>query len=326
MTGAVLPPAAGAGRERGGVGKICLMKMLPSQRRWFRERGARGATAAGRVWRGLAAGGLVLLAAMPAARAQTPSPLAEWQYNGGEMLRSTFMPEIPRWQVVAGGAMAVQPLYDGSARTHVEPGLSFDMRYRDIAFASLGEGIGINLIHEQMYRAGVAISYDLGRQESADRVHLNGLGNVNFAPEAKVFGDVVLSKDFPVVLRANVRRQIGATNGWIGDLGAYMPLPGSGQTFQWFAGPSATLADSAYMQRYFGVGVAQSRRSGLRRFNASAGFKSVGFGLSANYFFTHHWFVNGEVAVTRLVSSAARSPITQSKTGVSAGLSMNYMF
>lgn len=277
------------------------------------------------------AGALGLLAsaallAPRSARAQTPSPLAEWQYSAGVPLEAMFEPDTPTWQGVLGGATAFQPLYDGSARYKVQPGISADLRYEDLAFASLGEGVGVNLLRDQHYHAGIAITYDLGRSESADRVHLNGLGDINFAPEAKIFADYVFSKDFPLVLRADVRRQIGATNGWIGDAGAYMPLPGSGPSFQWFVGPSLTFADDTYMQRYFGVGVAQSAHSGLRRYNASGGLKSVGFGFSADYFFTEHWFVSGDAALEQLVGSAARSPITQTATGVTAVFSVNRKF
>jgi outer membrane scaffolding protein for murein synthesis (MipA/OmpV family) len=274
---------------------------------------------------GVLGAGILALAACPA-RAQTPSPLAEWQYSAGRPLQVMFEPDQPDWQVVAGVAAYAQPLYDGSARTRAQPGISLDLRYRDLAFASLGEGVGVNLLHGSNYHAGIAISYDLGRSESVDRVHLHGLGNVNFAPETKLFADYVISEDFPLVLRANVRRQIGATNGWIGDAGAYMPLPGSGQTFQWFAGPSLTFADDTYMQRYFGVGVAQSARSGLRRYNAAGGLKSVGFGLSANYSLTEHWIVAADAALTQLVGSAADSPITQNATGASVALSLNRKF
>ena len=119
---------------------------------------------------------------------------------------------------------------------------------------------------------------------------------------------------------------MGGADGWIGDAGAYMPLPGSSETFQWFAGPTMTVADASYMQRYFGVGVAQAFHTHYPRYKASAGVKSYGFGVSVVYFLTKHWFATADGALSQLVGSAAHSPITQASTQGTVDISFNYQF
>jgi outer membrane scaffolding protein for murein synthesis (MipA/OmpV family) len=261
-----------------------------------------------------------------AARAQTPSPLAEWQYSAGIPLETLYEPEKSPWRIRLGPAASVQPWYEGASRYHVIAGPSIDIRYRDWFFASTGEGVGFNVLNGPNWRAGVAVSYDLGRRAADDPGHLSGLGNIHPAPEIKLVAEYVVSKEFPLVLRADIRRNLGGSDGWIGDVGAYLPLPGSSPKFFWFAGPSLTFADARYMNAWFGVNRVQAAQSGYRSYSANAGLKSVGVGVSAAWNFREHWFVSGNAAIEQLVGSAAHSPITQRATNGVFNLALNYQF
>jgi outer membrane scaffolding protein for murein synthesis (MipA/OmpV family) len=275
----------------------------------------------------LAAAAVAGMAVMPApASAQTPAPLQEWQYSAGVPLEKLMEPQIPTWQIAVGAAAAFQPRYDGADRYHFEGGPSVDIRYSDLYFASTGEGFGANVLQGQNWRISLAAAYDLGRRGQDDDEHLHGLGNINPAPELKLAADYVVSKSFPLVLRADIRRSFGGSNGWVGDLGAYMPLPGSSKTFFWFAGPSLTFADSKYMNSWFGVSQVQAADSQYSYYHASAGLKSAGFGVSAIWFFQKHWFAACDFALEQLVGSAARSPVTQRASNGVLDLSINYQF
>jgi len=258
--------------------------------------------------------------------AQTPSPLAEWQYSAGIQLQRLFEPTIPTWQTELGVGTQFAPVSDGMARYRVQPGPVIDVRFMDEAFLSIGEGIGANLITFSHVRVGAAITYDLGRPISADAAHLYGLNKIGPAAETKVFADYALAKGFPVTLRVDIRRQFGATNGWIGDFGAYTPLPGSSTSFAWFAGPTVTVADQRYMNEYFGVEQYQVKASGYRHYVGEAGLKSAGLGVSAAWLITPHWIVNASGAVNRLLGSAAESPITENKDQAVISLSALYKF
>ncbi len=266
-------------------------------------------------------GALVLIILLsPLAAAQTPSPLANWQYSTGEILIPLGGP-VPEWRVTLGGGVAAQPDYEGAKRYTIEPSGVIDIRYRDLAFISDGEGIGINVLHGPGYRAGVAVSYDLGRNQSDDP-RLMHLGNIYPAPEAKLFGQYFLA---PFVVTADLRQAVGGHAGLIGDLGAYIPLPVLPHTFL-FIGPTVTLADDRYMQSYFGVGESQSAASGLPRFTADGGFKNAGIGATIVYLLGEHWLFISDMAFEQLLGSAAASPIPATRTQFTVDFNVAYRF
>jgi len=243
---------------------------------------------------------------------QTPSPLQEWQYPGGTILEKLYDPNLQDWRVVLGAAVAAMPRYDGARSYRLTPGPVIVILYRDIAFASVGEGLGVNLLRGDKYRAGVSIGYDLGRPMSDEYKHLRGLGDINPAPVIKVFGSYVISKKFPLILRADVRRIVGGADGLLGDLDFFMPLPGSSKTFIMFAGPTITFSNRQYTRNAFGVSAAQASRSAYPVYDAHGGLTAAGVGFSASRFMTQHWLINADLAWNRLLGSASESPITQS--------------
>ncbi|WP_374992757.1 MipA/OmpV family protein [Burkholderia multivorans] len=275
---------------------------------------------------GLSACAALAIAGARDALAQTPSPLGEWQYSAGVPLQKLYEPTMPTWQVSVGAAMTLQPRYAGSDRYRVMGGPNLDVRYRDLFFLSTGEGLGANVLRGPNWRVSLSVGYDLGRRSADDLGHLNGLDNINAAPVMKLSADYVVSKDFPLVLRADVRRSIGGSNGWVGDFSAYMPMPGSNEHFFWFAGPTVSFADSRYMNSWFGVNQGASARSGLPVYSSRAGIKSVGAGVTMVWFVNKHWFVTMDGAIEQLVGRAARSPITQQSTNGVFDMSVNYRF
>lgn len=242
------------------------------------------------------------------------------------MLEKVFETELPRWGVVLGAAALEQPIYQGSHRYRAEAGPVIDIRYYDIAFLSSGDGLGVNLIRGETYRAGVSLGYDLGRRESADFARLHGLGNIDAAPVIKAFGSWVVSKKVPAVVRVDVRRIMGTkgASGVLGDLNVFMPLPGSSKTFLMLAGPSLTFANRQYTERVFGVSTAQARASGYEPYSAHGGDSAVGLGFSSTKFITAHWLFNCNLSVQWLMGSARDSPITQTKVQSLVELSTGY--
>jgi outer membrane scaffolding protein for murein synthesis (MipA/OmpV family) len=257
--------------------------------------------------------------------AQTPSPLQEWQYSGGIILARLFEPNLPDWQVVLGAAAEVQPVYAGAAANEVQGGPVINIQYRDIAFLSTGDGLGVNFLRGDHYRVGASLAFDLGRREREDYTNLRGLGDISPAPVAKVFASYVLSKQFPLVLRVDARQLLGGADGTVGDVGIYMPLPGSSRKFVMFAGPSITLATHHYLQSEFGVTPAQSLASGHPVFNPHAGMVAAGVGFSATRFITDHWLVNLDAAVSKFKGSPDVSPLTERSTQRALALSINHL-
>ncbi len=286
---------------------------------------ARGLVNSRKSWLALLTG-LLLLAGINPAVAQTPSPLAEWQYSSGIQLQRLFEPKIPTWQTELGIGTEFQPGADGIGRYEAQAGPAIDIRYKDIAFLSTGEGLGVNLFSFRHISVGAAITYDLGRSPHVDGKALTGLGTIHLAPEAKIFATTVLGKGFPLTIRVDARKQLGGSNGYIGDIGAYLPMPGSSAKFAWFLGPTVTIADNRYMNAYFGISKAQAADTHYRRYKAAGGFKSAGFGISTVYFVTPHVIIDVNAAFDRLLGSAAESPITQTKYEAAVSVSGLYKF
>jgi outer membrane scaffolding protein for murein synthesis (MipA/OmpV family) len=241
-------------------------------------------------------------------------------------LARLFEPEIPEWRAELGLALVSRPLYEGAQAYRELAGPVVDVRYRDLAFASVGEGIGVNLLGGDNYRMGVALGYDLGRLERDDLDHLKGLGNIGAAAVPKAFISYAVSKQVPLVLRADVRRSVGGSDGLQADVEAYLPLPGSSKTLIMFAGPSVTVANRQYLQREFGVTAAQALASGHPEYDAHAGLEAAGFGFSATRFVGDHWLVNIELAGDHLLGSAAGGPVIARTVQGQASVSVAYQW
>jgi outer membrane scaffolding protein for murein synthesis (MipA/OmpV family) len=268
---------------------------------------------------------VLIVASLTSARAQTPSPLQEWQYSGGIILARLFEPDLPEFRTVLGLAAQVQPVYSGSRAYRVEGGPVIDFHYRDIAFISTGDGIGYNVLRGDHYQLGVALAYDLGRRERDDLTNLHGMGNIGVAPVGKVFGSWVLAKHFPLILRVDARQFAGGAQGAVGDAGVYLPLPGSSKTFVMFAGPSITLATHHYLQTLYGVTPEQSLMSGHPAYGIKDnGTTAAGVGFSATKFLTPHWLLNLDTAINQIRGDASRSPLVERRTQRVLALSIDY--
>ncbi|MBN2038484.1 MAG: MipA/OmpV family protein [Spirochaetes bacterium] len=252
--------------------------------------------------------------------AQAPSPLAHWQYSAGEVMAKLGGP-LPDWRIMLGITGSAAPSYEGSDKYKIMPGGFPDIRFRDIAFISAGEGIGVNLLRGLTWRAGISAGYNPGRKNNNDD-GIKGLDKISPSPEIAAFAQVFI---MPIAITADIRRAIGGHNGWIGDLGFYLPLSGSTELVL-FAGPSITIADSAYMDAYFGIDQKQSVKSKLPEYKADACVKNVNFGITALYYFTEHIFIISEAAYERLLLDAAESPVSAKDDQFTADLSIAYSF
>ena len=257
--------------------------------------------------------------------AQTPSPLQEWQYVNAVPLMRLFQPTIPETEFVLGAGGEDRPLYDGARDYRFIGGPIFDVRYRDIAFFSTGEGLGVNLVRGANLTAGVAIGYDFGRKTSDDESNLRGLPNIGRAPVIKLFANYVVSRDFPLVIRVDLRQSVGrGPDGLVGDLSTYFPLPGSSPRLIMLLGPSMTWGSEKYLQLRFGVTPSESVLSMHPEFRPTAGVSASGLGYSATFFMTSHWFVELDAAWRWLLNSAQDSPITERTSSPAAAFSVSY--
>jgi outer membrane scaffolding protein for murein synthesis (MipA/OmpV family) len=255
------------------------------------------------------------------ALAQVPYPFTYWQNAPGITLRSLGGP-IPEWDINVGGGAAIMPQFEGSKSYQVQPSPAIDIRYKDLAFFSVGEGLGYNIIHGDTYRAGVAVSYDVGRSPDTTS-WLAGTGNVHPALEPKLFAEAAF---LPLIFFGDIRRQVGGTQGLLGDLAVYMPVVGN-ETIVVFVGPEITVADRRYTQGYFGIDQQQARPfSQFRTYDPNGGITHANFGLSVDWQVIEDWHLAFDAAYERLTGSAAESPLVQTKNAATSALNLVYGF
>jgi outer membrane scaffolding protein for murein synthesis (MipA/OmpV family) len=268
---------------------------------------------------------LVIACSSRGVLAQTPSPLQEWQYSGGIILARLFEPDLPRWRTILGVAAEWQPIYDGARAYRVSGGPIINIRFRDIAFLSTGEGLGFNFLRGDHFQVGLGVTYDLGRKEKDDLTNLHGMGDISAAPVGKLYGSWVLSRKFPLILRVAARQFIGGAGGAVGDAAVYAPLPGSSKTFVMFAGPSITLGTRQHLQALYGVTPEQSLASGHPVYDIPhSGTSNAGVGFSATKFFGKHLLLNLDAAISQIRGSPSRSPLVEERTQRVLALSFDY--
>lgn len=264
--------------------------------------------------------GLAVALAGVVAPAKT-STLTDWQSSSGIVMRPLGGP-VPDWQITVGGGLAVLPAYEGSNQQRLTPAPTIDVRYKDLAFLSLGEGIGVNILRGANYRAGVAIAYDLGREHNAAS-RLNGTRNIDPAPVFKAFAQYAF---VPLVLSVDLKQALTSYQGLTADLGAYMPVIAD-KKLQIFVGPEITFADARYMQAYFGVNPQNTGpQSPFRNYSAHGGVKDAKFGVSGLYHFSDHWLFDAAFGVERLLGAAAGSPIVQTPWNWTLAGTLDYTF
>jgi outer membrane scaffolding protein for murein synthesis (MipA/OmpV family) len=280
------------------------------------------------IGRGAIFAAALCVAGASGAEAQTPSPLGFWQFSAGQVL--VPVEEAPKWRITLGPTYSYQPKYEGSQHYEFQPGLNFEVRYKERLYLSTGEGLGYDLLRGRNYRAGVGLTYDLGRR--IDSSELAGLNKVRSAPQFRVYGEYVLrpkvgAHEFPIILSVTMYRAIGGYDGFNADAGAYMPIAGSAEK-RWFvfAGGSASFADDDTLQAYFGVTPQESARSGYRVYRPNNSFRSFGTGIDAGWYFTEHWLISGSVGSKWLVGDASHSPYVFQKWQLSSNVSIGYTF
>src|SRR5262249_37825337 len=107
------------------------------------------------------------------------------------------------------------------------------------------------------------------------------------------------------------RRQIGAGNGTLVDLGVSTTLP-LGRHLLLLPSAMVTWADARYGRTYFGVDANQSAISGgLPTYAAGAGLRDAAFALFAIVPLDEHWSVQSLVKAEMLLGDAASSPLTE---------------
>lgn len=223
------------------------------------------------------------------------------------------------WNAIVGVGARYAPKFEGADEFEVSP--------IPMISAQIGDRVSIDttrltvdLLETRGFTLALEGGYELGRDED-DSSHLRGLGDID---AGGVIGARLSYALGAMEFYASVDRTIGGSDGLLGNIGT--TVSHQYDRFILSAGASATIADDNHMESYFGVQSAQSARSGLREYDASAGLKRVDIEASVTYMATENWLIRGQAGVGFLTGDAQDSPIVQDDVQPSALLSVGYKF
>lgn len=219
------------------------------------------------------AAALTLLA--PAVHAQTAPQAAPQRLQGP--------PPQPTWTLTVGMVPLVTPAWQGSRDYALSIFPDIRVAYKDVAFASVQEGFGVNVINRDGWKIGPIARLRFGRRESTGgspflvtggSQALRGFGNIGLAGE---FGGFVqYSPTCRLALRTELRQGTGGHEGLVAE--PSIRFSDRAGVFRYSLALRSTFASAKYTQVYFGVTPEQAARAGLPAYNTGSGLVSAGLG------------------------------------------------
>lgn len=228
------------------------------------------------------------------------------------------------WDVSVGAGVALSPEYEGSDDMRVSPIPIVNVTWNDRIYLNVPEELGAHVYRGENLAAAVGVGYDFGRDDDSA---LDGLGDVDGAATLNLRLEYQVGR-----ITSSIRgtRYLGSSDGLEVDLGveALLPLRRGGDHPTPALSPaiSATWADGNYTQAYFSVDGDQAARSGLERYDAGAGFKSVEGSVAFMYPLGSGWLANASLEYSRLIGDAADSPIVRDEDQFVAALIILHRF
>ncbi len=247
--------------------------------------------------------------------------------------------EPRRWELSAGLMLASLPDFEGSRTSspRLLPWISGFYRTGKWGTFSLDTGaltvpgaFSWEFIDRDERGLGVLLGERASRSESdpslfsldGGSARLRGSGSIDGGFD---YGLQARISVFGVPLFAQVRRAFESSGGTLVIAGMYAPIEW-GDRLTLTVLPTMAWADADEAQTYFGVTPQQSAGTGLPAYSAAAGWWRAGCETLIDVKISGGWSVTADVAYTRLLGDAARSPIVESADQFGAGLGLTYEF
>lgn len=226
-------------------------------------------------------------------------------------------PTRPGWQADLGGAVIVNPRFQGSADYRVLPVPYFDVRYNDargnLFFANVPQGIGAWFLRRRdaggrRLAASAAVAPGFANRDPDD---LEGLDTFGTAIEGRVrieYG----GRRFGV--QASIAQALGTGHeGLYADLGASARFRLGERGFA-SVGPAVRFGDGSYVGALYSVSPAEATRTGLAPFAAEGGLESVAAQAVVSLPLAGRWRWTGVARIGVLQGDARDSTLTESAT------------
>lgn len=215
------------------------------------------------------------------------------------------------WYLKVGGAAFVAPRYQGdnSYLFQGKPMISLGRADQTVRFTSRNDNPSFSLYDSGALRAGVTGKLVLPRDKDTSR-DLKGLDPVKFGIEAGGFAEVYPTDWMRI--RAEVRRGIRSHDGIVADVAADAFIDVT-DTIRLSAGPRVSFATEGYMDAYYGVSARESKRSGLRKYEAEGGVQSAGLGAAIDWKATEKIDTSLFAEYSRLLGPVADSSLVKER-------------
>ena len=227
------------------------------------------------------------------------------------------------WDIRLGVLGAVHPDYQGSDdyKTSVAP--YFRINWRDRIILG-GRSLRARVLNGGPLSMGPLVRLRGGRDEG-DNEDLAGLGDDERSIEV---GGFMRYRIGPYRFRMTATQDVAdGHNGALVEVGAGAQIPFDRPWFLLMG--KVTWADQDYTKSFFGVTASESRRSGLRQFDTSAGVRDVGFTIASRLPIWREMSLVAAFNYEKLLGDAADSPLTQAvgdADQVSANMGLIYRF
>ena len=253
--------------------------------------------------------------AASAASAAAPSPASD--FDGTIGLTGAYRPRYPG--APKQGFHGTPGFYLRWGRYTITNASGFAPRRSE----DVVRGLGVEVLQSDRIGVSFSLRYDSGRRENSSPAYA-GLGNIHSTLRARV----AVSYDLRVPWRLGASWNVDAAgrgNGGVGDIsGGWDRHLGERTTLS--VGSSLSFGDARYMQAYYGITDAQSARSVYPAYRADAGLRDIGISAGLRRDIARDWVALAGIGATRLLGSAATSPITRDRNGwgVNAGLGWRF--
>lgn len=260
------------------------------------------------------------------------------QPSGDPQARPAAGPAAKKgWQLRVGSGLLVNPTFLGDDDYQISILPNIQVNYGDLFFASVQDGVGLNLMNRNGWTAGPLVKFDFGRQEDGNgpfRVagstgdDLLGLTEVDFTFEA---GGFLAYQTRGYSARLGLRHGLNGHESFVADISANKTGMISMLNKRGFysVGPRLKFGGSDYHKAFFGVDITGSLSSGLNAYNAGGGLTSYGVGGNIVLPLNRKWAVFGFAGYDRIAAEGANSPIVEergSPNQFSSGLFLSYTF
>ncbi len=258
----------------------------------------------------LAAGPAALLA-IAAACCGPRAALADGPFENSILNSAGASASSSDWIVTIGGWGNISPEYSGSKHYDLGGSPILDIRRAGSKewLSMPKDGIDYELFETDNFRAGPVgtLRWDFGNSRDRGVKEIGGTG-VDLSLEIGAFVEYWPTDFWRTRLEA--RNAVYGAEGWVFDLSSdFVWHP----TYQWTvaAGPRLSIADSDYMNAYYGLNSGQAESLKLSRYEASAGVRSAGAGIYGEYKWNDQLTTMASFEYERLVASAADSPLVR---------------